>query len=79
MTKTSTRNDLIRYIYGETTKEETELIEKEILCDNSCYDEFGELLDVKLSLGRIKEEPSQQVVSKILDYSKSFEMPQFTD
>jgi len=79
MTKTFTLDDLIRYVYGETQKNETEEIENSILCDNTAHKEFDQLILMKQSLDKIKVEPSNHVVSKILNYSRSFEMPELTD
>ena len=79
MTKTFTPDDLIRYIYGETDKQETEKIESDILCNNSSMEEFSQLIEIKQSLDKMRITPSETVISNILDYSKSFEMPQFTD
>ena len=79
MIKTFTRDELIRYIYGETTNTETEEIVKDVLCDNESHMEFEELVDMKQELDQVKMEPSDHVIRNILDYSRFFEMPQFTD
>ena len=79
MIKTFTRNDLIRYIYGEITRKETEVIASAILCDNDTNNEFDELINLKQQLDSVLEEPSNRSVSNILNYSRLFEMPQFTD
>lgn len=79
MIKTFTRDELIRYIYGESTKQETEEIVSTVLCDNEANSEFDELTDLKQQLDSIKEEPSRRSINNILNYSRRFEMPQFTD
>ncbi len=79
MIKIFTRDELIRYIYGESTKLETEEIVNTVLCDNEVNNEFDELTDLKHQLDSIKEEPSWRSINNILNYSRRFEMPQFTD
>jgi len=79
MIKTFTRDELIRYIYGESTKKETEEIVSAVLCDNEVNSEFDGLIDLKQQLDSIKEEPSRRSINNILNYSRRFEMPQFTD
>ncbi len=79
MIKTFTRDELIRYIYGESTNTETEEIVSGVLCDNDVNREFDELTDLKQQLNSIREEPSNRSIDNILNYSRRFEMPQFTD
>jgi anti-sigma factor RsiW len=43
MTKTFTQNDLIRYIYDETSHEESIEIQKALLCDNALHEEHKRL------------------------------------
>ena len=79
MIKTSTRDELIRYIYGESTKNETDDIINLVLCDNKANHEFDEIANLKMQLNQVQEEPSNRCIDRILNYSKQFEMPQFTD
>lgn len=79
MIKRFTPHDLIRYIYGETNKEETIEIGEAVLCDNQTHKEFNELIQTKHDLNQVKEEPSNAVISKILNYSRSFEMPELIE
>lgn len=79
MIKTFTRDDLIRYIYGETTKLETESIENEVLCDNDAHQQFNEMIELKQTLDKVKYEPSKGVVESIINYSRSYEMPEYSD
>lgn len=79
MIKTFTRDELIRYIYGESTKSETDEIVSSVLCDNEVNAEFDAITDVKQELDRVKEEPSNRSINNILSYSRRFEMPQYTD
>ena len=79
MIKTFTRDDLIRYIYGESTKQETEEIASTVLCDNDTNREFDELTEIRHQLDNVREEPSQVSIANILSYSRLFEMPHLTD
>lgn len=79
MIKTFTRDEIIRYIYGETTNTETEEIVNDVLCNHEVNSEFDELANLKKQLDNIKEEPSKRSIDNVLNYSRLFEMPQFTD
>jgi hypothetical protein len=74
MTKTFTQNDLIRYIYHDTTEEETSDIEKELLFDNKLFEVYKNLAEVTMELDRVEESPSEKVINKILEYSKSLNL-----
>ena len=71
MTKTFTQNDLIRFIYKETSHGETIEIRKALLFDNELLDEFKELKECIRKLDSIEEVPSQKIVNNILEYSKT--------
>jgi anti-sigma factor RsiW len=43
MTKTFTQNDLIRYIYNETSQEESLEIQKALLFDDALHEEHKQL------------------------------------
>jgi hypothetical protein len=74
MTKTFTRNDVIRYAYNELNNEEKQNIELAMLLDQDLADQFYELSRLKRSLNKIAKEPSQRVIDNILDYSKSLSL-----
>ena len=74
MTKTFTRNDLIRYIYQETTESEKKEIEQELLLDNRLFEEYKNLAEVSMELDRIELSPSQKTINKILNYSKTINL-----
>lgn len=74
MIKTFTQDDLVRYIYQETTKEENIEIEQAMLFDESLADEYAQLSNVVSSLNGIQKEPSQKTIDSILNYSKSVGM-----
>jgi hypothetical protein len=55
MTKTFTQNDLIRFIYDETSKEESIEIQQALLCDDSLQDEYKRLSTTKSMLDELLE------------------------
>jgi len=74
MTKTFTRNDLIRYIYNETTENEKKEIERELLLDNKLFEEYKDLAEVSMELDRFEMIPSEKVINKILNFSKTINL-----
>jgi hypothetical protein len=74
MTKTFTRNDLIRYIYQETTEREKQKIEQELLLDNKLFEEYKNLAEVSMELDRVDLSPSEKTIKKILNFSKSINL-----
>ena len=55
MIKTFTQNDLIRYIYDETSQEESIEIQQALLCDGVLNDEFRSLSTTKSMLDELLE------------------------
>ena len=74
MTKTFTRNDLIRYIYQETTEREKQEIEQKLLLDNKLFEEYKNLAEVSMELDRVNLSPSEKTINKILNFSKSINL-----
>jgi len=70
MIQTSTQNDLVRYLYAETTAEENRIIESELICNSELLDLYNDLTGVKLSLDKILKKPRERAVENILQYSK---------
>ena len=64
MTKTFTQNDLIRYIYDETSNLESGEIQQALLCDGSLQEEYKNLSCVVSMLDDLMETiPSSSVQS----------------
>ena len=70
MTKNITQDNLIRYIYQETSAEEASLIEEALQCNWELKELYENLIDSKAELDKVKVSPSQKVIDKILRYSK---------
>lgn len=73
MIKTFTQNDLIRYLYHETSEEETREINKALLCDSLLQTQWKELHSSKKSLDAAHLQPSADVVLNILGYSRGMQ------
>lgn len=71
MMEITTNDDLVRYVYGETTVEENERIEADLIRYESLQKYYFEVLDLKNEISKLSFEPSVHTVNKILEYSKS--------
>lgn len=72
MLKKQYSNDLIRYVYGETTQEQNQLLESEIFRDEYLEEELFDLLDLTQALDELVTAPRQQVVRNVLAFSASY-------
>ena len=76
MIKTFTQNDLIRFLYHETSEQEEREINKALICDSELQEQYKELIATKNQLDVARMEPSAIVVENILNYSRSFQEKQ---
>lgn len=74
MIKTFTQDDVIRYIYEETTPLENREIEQALICDAHLQEMYKELNAVKRQLDHSLKQPSDSVINNILNYSKSLNL-----
>ena len=74
MTKTFTQNDLIRFIYHETTEKETLEISHELTADPELQLLYRDLMLTKKGLDRATLEPSAVSVENILSYARGLEV-----
>ena len=70
MIKTFTQNDLIRFIYHETTEAEERELNKALICDSELQGQYKELVAVKSQLDKSQLEPSAVSVQNILSYAR---------
>jgi hypothetical protein len=70
MIKTFTQNDLIRYIYHETSEKEEQEINKALLADAELRTLYNSLHDLKKEMDKAQLNPSSTTVLNILSYSK---------
>lgn len=71
MKKIVTQNDLLLYIYQETSENERAEIEQAIESDWDLNERYQSLLQTKSFLGKPKYQPSQSCIDAILQYSKN--------
>ncbi len=71
MTQIYTQNDLIRYIFKETTEEENSDIERELLAKDEWVDFYMDACDIVRQVKALNLEPSDNTLRAILDYSRS--------
>ncbi|OJJ15064.1 hypothetical protein BKI52_40065 [marine bacterium AO1-C] len=74
MTKVYTPNDLVRYIYDETSQAENEMIEILLQTDTKFKTLFDQLTSSKDGLDDLIESPSDDVVQKIINNAQSLDM-----
>lgn len=71
-TFTSIQNDIIRYVYNETSSTENPLIEEIIAKDSEALDFFLDCLQLKEQMSQIELAPSSLTVQSILNYSLNY-------
>ncbi len=71
MHKIFTKEDLLRYIYGEMNREERQEMRSVILEDNVLKAEFLALKEAKECLNKGRLSPSTFVVNNIMSYAKA--------
>ena len=74
MTKTFTENDLIRYVYGETSVLENNDIESALLCDSRVQEEFAHLIEIIRHLDSVDYFPSEKSLKNILNKAKELNL-----
>lgn len=76
MTQTCTQNqnDVIRYLYNETTSDENEQMEELLMIDSAALDLYLDCIDLMADLNKIKYEPSAKTVQRILEFSKEYKV-----
>lgn len=71
MTKTFTPNDVLRYLYKETSSVENVEIEEALLVSSELLDQYVQLTSIKEQLDKVRKSPSDRTIEAILEYSKS--------
>jgi hypothetical protein len=71
MTKTITRDDVLRYIYNETSLEENLAIEKQLIVNSVLMDFYRGTNETVKRIQDLNLEPSETSTNKILEYSDS--------
>lgn len=71
MIKTFTQDDVIRYVYHETSESETLEIEQALLCDAKLQEAYKEITGVVNQLDQKMRTPSQLAINNILRHAKN--------
>lgn len=71
MIKTFTQNDLMRYLYHETTQKEEQEITRALLADNELRELYQSMSAMKNEMDKAQLEPSSGTVLNILSYSRN--------
>lgn len=69
MTKTFTSDDVVRYVYEETSPEENLLIEESLMAEPDMMTFFLSALELRSLMNKIERQPRQGTVQSILNYS----------
>lgn len=70
MIKTFTRNDILRFLYGEMNRTEAEEF-KNSLSIPEIRDQYLEILQIINQLDAVQIEPPEAVIEKIKEYSRN--------
>lgn len=71
MSQTFTSNDLVRFIYKETTVKETLAIQNALAVDSSLFDNYVSLMDAYMELPKVTFAPTSNALENILKYSSN--------
>ncbi|GAB2635814.1 hypothetical protein GCM10027035_31700 [Emticicia sediminis] len=71
-TFTSTQNDVVRYLYNETSIQENSLVEEALLFDKDLLDFYLDCADLKTGMDKIQLSPSDSAIERILSYSRNY-------
>ena len=71
MTKTFTQDDVVRYVYEETSPEENLLIEDAMMSEPELMTFFLEALELRALMNKIERQPRVSTVQAILSYSQN--------
>ncbi|WP_198144983.1 hypothetical protein [Microscilla marina] len=69
-----TPNDLVRYIYGETSQVENEIIEILLQTDTKFKKLYDQMTSSQHDLDDLMESPSDEVIRKIISSAQSLDM-----
>jgi hypothetical protein len=72
MTKTFTYDDVVRYLYAETTENENEQIVEALALDDNLMNFYLDSLEIQNQMNKITRTPSEKVISEVFGYSRQF-------
>jgi hypothetical protein len=71
-TSTTQLNDVVKYLYGETTNAQSANLENELCHDSDLLDFYLDSLSLKGMMDKIQLNPSQGSIDKVLNFSKNY-------
>lgn len=71
-TFTSTQNDVVRYLYNETSNQENTFVEAALLFDEELLNFYLDCADLKSGMDKIQLSPSKSAIDGILSYSRNY-------
>jgi hypothetical protein len=72
MIKTITHEDLIRYVYKETSENKNSLIENARIWDKELDSEISDFAFLKREIEKIEVRPSKRLTENLLFFSKNY-------
>jgi hypothetical protein len=72
MTKTFTYDDVVRYLYAETTENENELIVEAMALDDNLMNFYLDTLEIQTQMNKISKTPSDKTIAEVFTYSKQY-------
>ena len=75
MTKTFTQDDVIRFVYDEMETEEAMDLSRVLFSDAKLERIYHELVALRAQIDGAVKKPSDGVIKRILNYSKSLNLP----
>ncbi len=72
MTKTFTYDDVVRYLYAETTENENDLIVEALALDDDLMNFYLDSLEIKSQMNKIVRIPSERSIEKVIKFSKNY-------
>lgn len=67
-----TNDDVIRYVYEETSAEENRLIEDALMAEPELMSFYLDALEIKCLMNKIERTPSAASIQNILTYSRNY-------
>ena len=79
MTKTFTYDDVVRYLYAETSPQENDDIVEALASDGEMLAFYLDSLELQAQMDRVVRTPSNRVTENILRYSRQYPTNQAAD
>ncbi len=72
MITTCTKDDVIRYVYEETSEMENPLIEDALMSDPDLTTFFMDVLELRSLMNKIQRHPREASMDRIMSYSRNY-------